>query len=119
MLSIKPIGENGKITQDEFEKIKSELEKMFPGSYIRHDRYDYYSNLFVDCIRNVTVKCKVMIWMSLKSTIINLYFYDVINDLRLCINLYNYNNYVTLYFIYINLWSIQWKNTTFTKFWRL
>ena len=50
VLSIKPIGENKKITQDEFEKIKSELEKMFPGSYIRHDRYDYYSTLVTKCV---------------------------------------------------------------------
>ena len=43
---------------------------------------------------------KYILVHDLKSTIINLYFYDVINDLRLFINLYNnYNNYITLYFI--------------------
>ena len=35
------------ITQDEFEKAKRALELKFPGSYIRHSSYDYYSNLFV------------------------------------------------------------------------
>lgn len=45
MIMVKSDKDN--ITQDEFEKVKRALELKFPGSYIRHSSYDYYSNLFV------------------------------------------------------------------------